>query len=88
MIKTLLILLGILVIYFLQKHLYSKHSKSGLSTSLAFDMPSCVEGDTVTFTQTVTNNKLLPLPLLELKFHASKYLNFNEMDDINESDLE
>ncbi|MBU5469177.1 DUF58 domain-containing protein [Falcatimonas sp. MSJ-15] len=88
MIKTLLILLGILVIYFLQKHLYSKHWKSGLSTSLAFDMPSCVEGDTVTFTQTVTNNKLLPLPLLELKFHASKYLNFNEMDDINESDLE
>ena len=87
MIKTLLILLGILVIYFLQKHLYSKYWKSGLNAELTFDVPSCVEGDTVTFTQVVTNNKLLPLPLLELKFQVSKYLSFGDMDELNESDL-
>lgn len=88
MIKLLLTITSVLVIYFIQKNLYDKYWKEGLSAFINFDVPTCVEGDTITLTQVVSNNKALPVPTLEVKFQTSTSLKFGDIDYLNESDSE
>lgn len=73
--------LGAFLLYLLQKYLYQKWWAKNLSIMLAFNKDTAVEGDSLTLVETVTNRKLLPLPLLKVKFRTSKYLEFPGMEN-------
>lgn len=79
-------MLGALVLYLLQNYLYHKFWNKNLSVSLTFSAQKAVEGDELALYETVINKKLLPLPILKVKFMTSKYLTFQNMNNSNITD--
>lgn len=71
-------LLGVFLLYMLQGHLYRKYWRKNLSADITFSKSTAVEGEEVNLLETVVNKKLLPLPLLKVKFMTSKYLEFQD----------
>lgn len=74
--EIVVILLSALFIYLLQGHVYKKYWKRGLSLSLRFERDTAFEGETLSLTEVLTNNKLLPLPFVTVKFQVSRKLDF------------
>lgn len=60
----------------LQRYLYLHFWNRNLSVDLEFSDDKAVEGDEIELIETVANQKLLPLPILKLKFTASRYFSF------------
>lgn len=79
-------MLGALLLYLLQNYLYHKYWNKALSVSLSFSDDKAVEGDELILYETVTNKKLLPLPILKVKFMTSKNLTFRNMNNSNITD--
>ena len=71
-----LLLLGISLAWFLSLRLYARCWHRGLSVILSFTERFLYAGDTSTLKETVTNDKLLPLPALEVRFAADRGLEF------------
>ncbi|SHO47842.1 DUF58 domain-containing protein [Anaerocolumna xylanovorans] len=78
--------LGAFLLYLFQKYLYQKWWAKNLSIELTFNKDTAVEGNSLTLVETVTNRKLLPLPLLKVKFRTSKYLEFPGMENATVTD--
>lgn len=78
--------LGAYLLYLLQRLLYRKFWDKELKVELAFTKDTAVEGDELTLIEAITNRKLLPLPLLKLKFKTSKYLEFPGMENASVTD--
>lgn len=74
--EIVVILLAALLIYLLQSRIYEKYWKQGLSLSLRFEQDAAFEGDTLSLIEVLTNNKLLPLPFVTVKFQVSRKLDF------------
>lgn len=74
--KLLSAFLGVFLIFQLQRYLYLHFWSRNLSVELNFSDNRAVEGDELVLTETVTNRKLLPLPIIRMKFTASRYLSF------------
>ncbi len=79
--KILSALLGALLLYLLQNYLYHKYWNKNLSVDLRFSEDRAVEGDELQLYETVLNKKLLPLPILKVKFMTSRYLCFQDMNN-------
>ena len=82
----LIALLGVAILYFLQCHLYKSQWLKHLSIQISFEASHATEGDDLTLTETIRNQKLLPLPMMHLKFMASKFLSFYDKENSNVSD--
>lgn len=67
--------------YFLQNKLYEKNWNKGLSVSVDFARKQAVKGETVNLIEVITNNKVLPLLMLHLKFIIDRNLKFLDMED-------
>lgn len=67
---------------YLYRHLWSK----GLSASVSFQKDAVTEGDTAELYEVVVNKKLLPLPILNVKFQFHRNLSFSLMENTNVSD--
>lgn len=78
--------LGAYLLYLLQKYLYRRFWNKNLTVELKFNKDTAVEGNTLTLSETVINRKLLPLPLLKVKFKTSKYLEFPNMENASVTD--
>lgn len=78
--NVLLMLLGVLIVYFAVKFIYRYNWSKGLTVSLNFDKKHAVKDDTVNITEVVTNAKRLPLPCVNLKFQVSRELLFTGAD--------
>ncbi|MGB8454563.1 MAG: DUF58 domain-containing protein [Anaerocolumna sp.] len=76
MIKILSAMSGAFLLYLLQNYLYHKYWSKNLSVALSFSEDAVIEGEELVLYETVLNKKLLPLPILKVKFMTSKYLNF------------
>ncbi len=74
-------MLGALLLYLLQNYLYHKLWNKNLSVSINFSEEKAVEGDELILYETIINKKLLPLPILKVKFMTSKYLNFLDFNN-------
>jgi len=72
----LLLLLGVLLAWFLGRKLYEKYWHRGLSVDIYFQERFIYEGDTSTMKEIVVNDKLLPLPALEIRFSSNRNLEF------------
>jgi hypothetical protein len=57
-----------------------------LSADVTFSTPVASCGDTITITETIINQKALPLPWITLKFEASRELLFLDMTNTKVSD--
>jgi Uncharacterized conserved protein (some members contain a von Willebrand factor type A (vWA) domain) len=74
--KILYACLGVFLLFQLQQVLYRRFWDKNLSVQLSFSKNNAVEGDELVLYETVTNQKLLPIPILKIKFMTSRYLSF------------
>lgn len=74
--RPLGILLAAALLWLLQGILFRRWWKKGLSAELSFCQPSAVEGENACLTETITNAKYLPLPVLHVKFRMGRGLVF------------
>jgi len=79
-------LLGAVLIYLLQRCLYKYYWDKNLSIELNFSTSHCMEGEDAYLTQIITNQKLLPIPILKLKFQTSRHLIFYDNNNSQVSD--
>lgn len=63
-------------LWILQAVIYHHFWRRGLKAALSFNRPWAAEGERAMLTETVTNAKALPLPVLHVKFQMGKYLVF------------
>lgn len=70
------LLLGVFLAWVLANKLYEKYWRDKLSVQLAFQERFLYEEDTSQIKEIVINDKLLPLPALEVRFSASRNLEF------------
>jgi len=78
--------LAAVLIFMLQKFLYKNLWDKKLSIDLKFSATHCMEGEDAYLTQTIINQKFLPLPILRLKFQASRHLIFYDSTNSQVSD--
>lgn len=82
----IIILIGILILYYLQETIYKKYWNRGLDVKISFELPNCTEGSRNTLIEVITNNKRLPLPLLHVKFNTPKSFLFRHEDNSSVTD--
>lgn len=75
------------LLYLLQQKIYSSYWNKHLNIELEFSVTHCIEGEDASLIQRISNEKLLPLPILRLKFQTSKFLSFYDTKDSQISDL-
>lgn len=68
----------ILLVLFAEIGLYQKYGLRGLSYRCQFSDAHATEGETVSFTETVTNDKALPIPWMKAELTLSPWLDFPE----------
>ena len=84
--ELILAFVGAYLIYALQKYLYKHLWSKNISVELLFSKDSAIEGEEISLLEVVTNRKLLPLPVLQVKFMSSKYLEYKDTDNSKISD--
>ena len=72
----LLLFLGVLLAWFLIRKIYARYWHKGLSVDIFFQERFIYEGDVSTMKEIVVNDKLLPLPALEIRFSSNRNLEF------------
>lgn len=73
----ILLVLGVLIAWYLQLILYKKRWDRGLDVSVRFEDPYVYEGDTSYLREEIANDKLLPLPALEVRLAVNRNLIFS-----------
>lgn len=75
-----------IVLFFLQKILYSRIWNRDLNASVRFEQSKLVEGEVGTLLEVIENRKKLPLPMLKAQFQTSKNLAFEDEKETKTSD--
>ena len=81
----LLLLFGMALAWFLQKKLYQKNWQKNLKIQVIFQDSAIYEGEESTLKEVVVNDKLLPIPALELGISMSRNLEFDREAKANAS---
>ena len=79
-------LIGGLLLYFMQSFLYRRYWDKNLAVDIEFSKDSAIEGEEISLMEIITNRKLLPLPILQVKFMTSRFLEFKDNDNSAVSD--
>lgn len=66
----------------IQKYIFLKFSLQDLEYSCRFSVTEANEGDEILLIETLSNNKLLPLPWLKVEIFTSKWLSFAETNSV------
>lgn len=85
--KLLAALLGILLLYSLQAFLYERYWKKNLIIEILFSKDRVNEGESLYLTETILNRKLLPLPIIMVKFKTTQFFDFSDKSNSNISDF-
>jgi uncharacterized protein (DUF58 family) len=84
--KIIYAFIGAFLIYRLQSILYKRYWNKKLSVTIAFSDTKAVEGDEMLLHETILNQKLLPIPVLKIKYMTSKYIAFKDHLDTEVTD--
>lgn len=84
--NILIALLTAYILYVIQDRIYNRIWNKNLTVTASFDDKTCTEGDTSTIREIISNGKLLPLPLLRVRFEIKKGLDFGDDSNISVSD--
>ena len=76
----------VFVLVAIQKWIFTRFWKHGLSIQVSFSTDTAVEEDTIILKEILTNRKLLPLPWIAVKFQVSKHLLFTDNKNFQISD--
>ncbi len=79
-------LLGAVLLYKLQSFLYLKLWNKGLIVNLRFSKEAAIEGEEISLIETISNRKLLPLPILQVKFMTTRSFIFEDTNNSAVSD--
>ncbi len=74
------------IFYFFQSYIFKKFWNKKLEVEVSFSNQYAIEGDEMAMNIVVVNNKVLPLPLVYIKFQVSKYLLFKDQDNASITD--
>lgn len=77
--NLLMALLGAVLLYKLQNYLYKRLWSKGLNVDLSFSKDLATTGEEISLVEIVSNRKLLPLPILQVKFTTSRTFIFKDM---------
>ncbi|MCD8123277.1 MAG: DUF58 domain-containing protein [Clostridiales bacterium] len=80
------ILLAMALLWLIQGILWNRLWQKKLSVEISFHQTCAVEGDLVSLTEIITNDKFLPLPALHVKFQTRRGLTFLEQGNIRTTD--
>lgn len=78
--NVLLMLIGVIIVYFVVKKVFRDNWSKELHAEIAFENSHVVKGEKATLVEVITNDKKLPLPLINLKFQADRDLIFSKED--------
>lgn len=81
----LLLLLGMALAWFLQRKLYQQNWQKNLKIQVSFQNSAVYEGEESALKEVVVNDKLLPVPALELGISMSRNLEFDREAKANSS---
>lgn len=84
--RLVIALVCMYVLFRLQAVLYQITWKKGFHVDLSFGSNVCQEGDTNVLTEIVTNDKLLPLPMVHVKFSTPRTFVFDDEENSSVSD--
>lgn len=84
--KIIAAIIGAYLIYILERFLYWRFWKHNLEVTITLSDQNAVEGDQLILYETVRNQKLLPIPVLKVKFVTSRYLSFLDLRDTEVTD--
>jgi len=73
---TIGILIAIVITILILRKVYAKSTVKNLDVTLSISANEATEGDVLTLTEVLTNNKWLPIPWVTVKFRAAKELLF------------
>lgn len=79
-------LLGAFLLYQLQNYLFNRFWMKNLSAEISLSDENAIEGQEVSLIETVTNQKWLPLPIIQVKFMTSKDFAFADNNNSKISD--
>ena len=65
-----------LTVFYLQRYLYRKWWEKGLAARVRFSENHVYQGDTVSLTEEIVNDKQMPLPAVEIRFALDKELSY------------
>lgn len=74
--KIIAVIIGAFVMYQLQQYLYSRFWNKNLTVHIHLSDDKAIEGEVLKLYETIWNKKLLPIPILKVKFMTSRYLSF------------
>ena len=80
------VLLILFLLYLVQAFLYDRLWNRGLSAGVAFREEYRTEEETSTPTEVIVNDKLLPMPVVEIDFHMDKRIQFSDGQNSSVSD--
>lgn len=84
--ELLMALLGAVLLYRLQKYLYKKLWNKKLTVNLSFSKDAVTQGEEISLVEAISNRKLLPLPVLQVKFMTSRSFLFKDTGNSAVSD--
>ena len=82
---TLIVVLILLIMVWLQRFIYRRTWHVGLGFALDFSSDTASEGDTITLSEKLDNAKRLPLPWVDVKFQVSRMLVFENSPSVGDS---
>jgi hypothetical protein len=75
--KIIAAIIGAYLIYILEQYLYRRFWKCNLEVTITLSDQCAVEGSQLILYETVKNQKLLPIPVMKVKFMTSRHLSFS-----------
>lgn len=84
--EILFVMLGAFAVYSLQGILYARFWNKELTAQLYFSRPEIGEGEDCELKEVIVNKKLLPIPMLHVKFQTDRSLVFDGEKNMSVSD--
>lgn len=75
-----------ILLYQAQGFIYKKMWNKNLDIRISYEKDNCTEGEINTLTEIITNNKLIPIPILHVKFNTPKSFLFKHEENSSVTD--
>lgn len=76
--NLIIVIIIVVLIYSMLRCIYRQSWNKQLNIKLEFSQENAFEGEEIQLTETITNKKILPLPVVMLKFNVSRCLRFTD----------
>jgi len=82
----ILAVLGVVIVYFAYSVIFSRIWDKELYADIRFETGHAVCGEDAVLVETITNRKMFPIPVVNIKFHIDRSLVYSQMENVSLSD--